>query len=104
ASQRIDFVSPYVETMLGYSPREWLGTPHFSLSIVHPEEPEHAAAVGAGAYAKGEPHTNQFRWTTKDGRTIWVESHASVVKDDTGSPIGMRGVTFDISERQRIED
>src|SRR6188474_143478 len=60
SNQRIDFVSPYVETMLGYSPREWLGTPNFWLSIVHPEDREHAAAVAAAAYAKGEPHTNQF--------------------------------------------
>lgn len=35
-SQRIDFVSSYVETMLGYSVAEWLHTPNFWLTIVHP--------------------------------------------------------------------
>jgi len=36
---RIDFVSPYVETMLGYSVQEWLSTPNFWLSLVHPDDP-----------------------------------------------------------------
>ena len=34
-TQRIDFVSDYVEAMLGYSVEEWLRTPNFWLSIVH---------------------------------------------------------------------
>ncbi len=36
SSQRIDFVSGYVEQMLGYTVEEWLSTPNFWLSIVHP--------------------------------------------------------------------
>src|SRR4029453_12604398 len=36
ATQRIGFVSNHVEKMLGYSEAEWLSTPNFWLSIVHP--------------------------------------------------------------------
>src|SRR5262249_45308674 len=36
ATQRIDFVSEHVQKMLGYSVDEWLATPNFWLSIVHP--------------------------------------------------------------------
>jgi PAS domain-containing protein len=50
--QRIDFVSPYVETMLGYTVEEWLSTPNFWLSIVHPDDREQAAAVAAEAFAR----------------------------------------------------
>ncbi|HEX8117639.1 MAG TPA: PAS domain S-box protein, partial [Pyrinomonadaceae bacterium] len=39
-SQRIDFVSDYVEQMLGYTVDEWLSTPNFWLSVVHPEDRE----------------------------------------------------------------
>lgn len=102
--QPIDFVSPYVETMLGYSVQEWLSTPNFWLSIVHPDDRDRAASVAAAAYATGDPHSNQFRWITKDGRTLWVESHATVVRDETGTSIGLRGVTFDISARKRMEE
>ncbi len=37
-TQRIDFISGYVEMMLGYTVEEWLTTPNFWLSIVHPED------------------------------------------------------------------
>src|SRR5690606_8374792 len=43
ASQRIDFVSDYVESMLGYSVDEWLKTPNFWLTLVHPDDRERAA-------------------------------------------------------------
>src|ERR671939_694185 len=40
ATQRIDFVSDHVETMLGYRVQEWLSSPNFWLSIVHPDDKE----------------------------------------------------------------
>ena len=103
AHQRIDFISPSVETMLGYSVEEWLSTPNFWLSIVHPDDRARAAASAADAFARGTAHTNQFRWLTRDGRTLWVESHSTVVRDEAGVPVGMRGVTLDISARKQAE-
>jgi PAS domain S-box-containing protein len=102
--QRIDFVSPYVETMLGYSVAEWLKTPNFWLTIVHPDDRERAAAAAAAAFARGEPHVNRFRWISKSGRAVWVESHSSVLRDAAGEPIGMRGVTLDISAQVQAEE
>jgi len=103
AQQRINFVSPAVETMLGYTVQEWLDTPNFWLAIVHPEDRERAGRLAAEAFARGDTHTNQFRWVTKDGRAVWVESHSTVVRDASGAPIGMRGVTLDISARKETE-
>jgi PAS domain S-box-containing protein len=102
AMQRIDFVSGYVETMLGYSVEEWLRTPNFWLTIVHPDDREQAARVAAAAFASRQPHTNQFRWIAKDGRVLWVEARATVIHDASGNPVGMRGVTFDITERKQV--
>jgi len=104
AQQRIDFVSPYVETMLGYSVDEWLSTPNFWLSIVHPDDRGRAADVAAAAFAAGAPHLNRFRWIAKDGRPVWVESHATVLRDASGAPIGMRGVTLDITGQVQAEE
>jgi PAS domain S-box-containing protein len=104
AGQRIDFVSNYVETLLGYSQEEWLETPNFWLTIVHPDDKEAAAAVARQTYESGKPGTNQFRWVTKDGQIVWVESHSAPVQDEHGNPAGMRGVTMDITERKRLEE
>ena len=102
--QRIEFVSPSVEAMLGYPVEDWLATPNFWLSIVHPDDRERAAGVAAEAFTRGQTHINQFRWMTKDGRALWVESHSTVIRDDAGVPVGMRGVTLDISARKQAED
>lgn len=103
ASQRINFVSDYVETMLGYRVDEWVSTPDFWLTIVHPSDRDRAGELSAAAFAAGRPVTMEFRWLAKDGRAIWVESNFVAIKDDQGQPVGLRGVTTDISERKRAE-
>ena len=104
ASQRIDFVSEYVEKMLGYGTDEWLSKPNFWLSIVHPDDIQRAAQESAAIYASGKGGTSRFRWVAKDGRVVWVEAQSVVVCDDSETPVGMRGVTMDITERKRAED
>lgn len=103
ANQRIDYVSNYVESMLGYSVDEWLKTPNFWLSIVHPDDRERAAAVAAATFESDAVGTNEFRWITKDGRALWVRAHSTTVRDESGTALGMRGVTLDITEAKRFE-
>lgn len=100
-AQRIDFVSEHVEAMLGYSVNDWLTTPNFWLTIVHPEDREQAARVAAEDFVSGRGGSNRFRWIARDGHTIWVEARAAVIRDADDQPIGMRGVTMDVSERVR---
>jgi PAS domain S-box-containing protein len=107
ANQRIDFVSSHVERMLGYTVEEWLSTPNFWLSVVHHDDKERAAQEAAAIFASGKGGTSRFRWVRKDGREVWVEAQSIVVCDETG-PVGMRGVTMDISaaveaEKERAE-
>ncbi len=103
-SQKIDFVSDYVEKMVGYTVGEWLATPNFWLTIVHPDDKEAAARRSEEHFSRGGADTNTFRWIKKDGSEIWVESHSIVVTDEAGNPVGMRGVTLDITERKQAEE
>ena len=101
--QRIDFVSSHVEKMLGYSVDEWLSQPNFWLSIVHPDDKERAAAEAAAIFASGKGGASRFRWMHKDGREVWVEAQ-SIVVCDAGVPVGMRGVTMDITAAVKAEE
>ncbi|MDX6611977.1 MAG: hypothetical protein QOD75_1163 [Blastocatellia bacterium] len=103
-TQRINYVSDYVETMLGYSVQEWLSTPNFWLTIVHPNDREHAAREATATFGSGKKGTNQFRWIAKDGRVLWVESQSVAVLDGEGVPVGMRGVTMDITETKLVDE
>jgi PAS domain S-box-containing protein len=102
--QRIDFVSNYVEEMLGYSVEEWLSTPNFWRTIVHEDDREAAGEAATRAFTSGIGGVNRFRWMTKDGREVWVESQSVVVCDEKGKPIAMRGVTMDITETVRAQE
>jgi len=103
AGQRIEYVSEYAEMLLGYRVEEWLSTPTFWLTIVAPEDKAIVAEQAARAFALGENSRAEFRWLHKDGHRVWVEAQTTVIKDDQGQPIGLRGVNIDITERKLLE-
>ncbi len=100
---RGDFVSSHVETMLGYSVEEWLAKPKFWLDIAHPDDRRRMAMQSKSILRGGANNPLEFRWIAKDGRTVWAEAHGAVIYDEDGSPIGMRGVTIDVTERKKAE-
>ncbi len=103
-SQKNNYVSSYAKEMLGYTVDEWLATPNFWLKIVHPKDKKRAAFEAAQIFRSGKSGTSQFRWITKDKKTIWVEAQSMVIKDENNNPVGMRGVTMDITQRKEAEE
>src|SRR5689334_21055422 len=93
---RTEFVSSHIGQMLGYSAEEWLSSPQFGLQVLHREDRERAIAEAAAIFVSGTGGSSRFRMIHKDGREVWVEAQSIVVCDDTG-PVGMRGVTMDIT-------
>ena len=39
----------------------------------------------------------------KDGSTVWAEVRASFLRDQAGNPVGILGISRDISDRMRAE-
>jgi PAS domain S-box-containing protein len=100
--RRADFVSSYIEMMLGYTAEEWLARPELGRSVVHPDDRERAAAEAAAIFAAGKGGSSRFRLMHRDGHDVWVEARSIVVCDENG-PIGMRGVTMDITAAVKAE-
>jgi PAS domain S-box-containing protein len=94
------YVSEYAEGLLGYSVEQWLSTPNFWEQIVHGDDKERATAEVSAIVAGRIGGTSQFRWLAKDGHILWVEVHMLVICDEAGTPIGLRGVTMDITKRK----
>ena len=44
-----------------------------------------------------------FRWIAKSGETLWVNAHSTVIKGEDGTPLGMRGVTLDVTSQKQAE-
>lgn len=101
---RSDFVSDYVRHMVGYTRSEWLNRRDFWLRIVHPEDRTMVVQELEEIRSSGERRDLHFRWKTKDGRTIWVETSLLPIQDEGGETIGLRGVTIDITDRKQTEE
>jgi PAS domain S-box-containing protein len=104
-NQRIDFVSDYVETMLGYTVDQWLSRKDFWLSIIHPADVERVKQLASEDLPKGRPgRLIEFRWIAIDGRVVWVQANTAIVKAEDGNVLGLRGVTVDITKRKLSEE
>ena len=104
ASRSEHFVSQHVERMLGYTVEEWMSEPRFWLKIIPEEEREQSLRQNDAIFASGSDGVVQHHWQTKDGSLLWVEAHLSVIYDENKVPVGLRGVTLDITERKVAEE
>lgn len=98
------YISPQVEAMLGYTPKEWLADPELWIKTLHPADRERALAEAVRARTGGEPFRLEYRMVAKDGRVVWVRDEAAPVLDEEGRPEGWRGVMLDITERAEVEE
>jgi len=100
---KTEFVSRYVEKMLGFDEDAFQSRAGFGLSLVPPEDRERVKSETNAILETKGSGTMQFPWVTKDGRALWVEAHLAVITDESGEAIGLRGVTMDITDRQQAE-
>jgi two-component system, cell cycle sensor histidine kinase and response regulator CckA len=95
------FVSPQVETILGYSVDEWLGMSKDWCSIVHPDDLPGVIEAEA-ASARGLPFQAEYRAKRKDGREIWLNDTGVVIQGSDSHPM-MEGIIVDVTERKQLE-
>jgi diguanylate cyclase (GGDEF)-like protein/PAS domain S-box-containing protein len=100
----LSYVSPEMETLLGYSDEEWMDDPRFWSRIIHRDDRERALAERAHALEAGHRLVSEYRVKTRDGRTLWVRDEAVVARDESGGQEARHGVLMDITERKLAEE
>jgi PAS domain S-box-containing protein len=98
------YVSPQIETILGFSPAEWMTDPERWLKQLHPRDLERVRANQAHSQSDGAPVSSEFRMLSRDGRVVWFRDEAVVVPDEAGQPRYVQGVMLDITERKETEE
>jgi PAS domain S-box-containing protein len=99
----VEFISSSVEPMLGYSVRQWLSTPGFWRSIIHPDDSERVLRECAEVYAGSGEGISEFRVVAQDHRVVWIAVRSTVVYNSQGHAVGMRGVAVDITGAKEAE-
>ena len=103
------FVSPSVERILGFTPEERMSqsvseqlTPE-SLDLVVTTLAKELARDGDGHVGPDESLTMTLDYLNKEGHPVCLESVMSFVRDENGIPIGVYGLSRDVTERMRVE-
>ncbi|GEM_PF-1642837 len=106
---RFTYVSPAVTHILGCAADEIMAMN--PLETLCPESgdrisdlfSEVAGPEEMGADIGFESHSVVFRRSRGDGSAVWLETTTTVLRDGGGRPIGILGVSRDITERKRAE-
>jgi PAS domain S-box-containing protein len=98
------YVSPQIETTLGFSQSEWLEDPVRWYSRIHPDDKMRWSVEAAEMFLSGKPLRSSYRVIARDGRVLWFQCEAKMIRRPDGSPWFIHGVGFDITERKSLEE
>jgi PAS domain S-box-containing protein len=98
------YVSPRIESLLGYTPEQLTGDPDLGADRLHPDDRERVLAEHHHAAATGGKLLTEYRMIASDGRVVHVRQEGDVVPDDEGRPLYLHGYLQDITEQRRLED
>jgi PAS domain S-box-containing protein len=98
------YVSPQIQTILGYMPEEWLSDPEFWQKRIHPDDREAVLAGVERSELTSQPFDMEYRMLARDGHVIWFQDQTVLVRDDKGQPLYWQGLKFDITKRRQAED
>jgi len=101
---RWQFVSPQIESMLGFSAEEWMANPGLWMSRIHKEDREIAIAAEKRVQETGELYKAEYRMHARDGRVLWFRDEANLLDGASGAIPLMQGVLYDITEHKRLEE
>jgi PAS domain S-box-containing protein len=100
---RMLYVSPQVQTILGFSPEEWMADPVAWARQFHPEDRARIRAEYDRIEHEGGEFQAEYRMYTREGAVRWMRDTASLVRDESGTPLFWQGIMFDATAERTSE-
>ena len=98
------YVSPQIEATLGFTQKEWLEDPVRWYQQIHPDDKNRWSSEAADMFLTGKPLRSSYRVMARDGRVVWFQCEARLVRRDDGEPWFIHGVGFDITELKQVQE
>jgi PAS domain S-box-containing protein len=97
------YVAPGNTDLIGYSVEDFEEDPTLWRRIIHPDDRERVLDADAKSTTDGDRFSMEYRIVRKDGRVIWVQDRAALVRL-TGKPPYWQGFLLDVTERKVAEE
>ncbi len=97
------YVSPHVETILGYTQEQWLNDPVLWYNQIHPADRTRWSIEAAQLIVSGQPLRSVYRVIARDGHVVWFHCHVKLVLTKDGHPWFLHGAAFDITDLKEAE-
>ncbi len=97
------YVSPQIEAALGFTQSEWLEDPVRWYQQVHPDDKARWSVEAAEMFLSGKPLRSAYRVMARDGRVLWFQCEAKMIRHEDGRPWFIHGVGVDVTELKQTE-
>jgi diguanylate cyclase (GGDEF)-like protein/PAS domain S-box-containing protein len=101
---RIDYISPNIERMLGYTAQQFIQCDLTLLNLIHPDDTkQYLSEIKSNINSDRLVFEQEFRLINASGEYRWVSLLASINKDSSGNFSKYLGYLLDITERKKYQ-
>jgi PAS domain S-box-containing protein len=98
------YVSPQIESVLGYSQEEFMSGVRVWRDRIVPEDRERAIEAELQLLNGQRRMQVEYRILALDGRQLWIREEAEALEGEGGDPEYLQGVMYDVTEQKRAEE
>ncbi|MBC7558454.1 MAG: EAL domain-containing protein [Dermatophilaceae bacterium] len=106
------YVSPQIESILGFTTREWMADPGLWVQLLHPHDRQSKDLAGSALAeerdlliqsAEDKAYSDTYRLRHRNGSTVWVRDDAILLWDAAGHAT-WHGVMVDVTREKLLEE
>jgi PAS domain S-box-containing protein len=92
------YVSPQVQTILGFSQKDYKKDPDIWRKQLHPDDRTRIMDEVYKAHKFNKPFKSEYRMLTSSGQVVWFRDEAVIVRDKNDKPLFLQGIMYDLTE------
>lgn len=97
----LTYISPQIESLIGYPVARWLSEPGLWRRALHPEDRDRVVERYSAAVAAQQDFECEYRLLGPDGRCVWVRDSSACVED--GKRTYRQGFIVDVTQLKQSE-
>lgn len=95
------YISNKINSILGYTPEQWLNEPDFWANHIYEGDRDWAVTYCQNQTQEVQNHVFDYRMVKADGGIVWIKDLVSVITEN-GKPKLLRGVMVDVTESKLL--